>query len=375
MDGARRRDGADRSAAHGADVTQKPARTEPRTVEIAGVPVGDDHPPFIVAEMAANHDRDLAQALRLVDIAARAGAHAVKLQTYTPESLTLPTAHPSARIDPVWGAATLHELYAKAAMPYEFHAPLFARAGERGLVAFSSPFDEAGVDFLERLGVPAYKVASPEIVHLPLLRRIAQTGKPVILSTGLSNIGEVEEALNTLVAAGSRQIVLLHCCSVYPADPASVNLAAMDTLRAAFGYPVGFSDHTLGIAVPIAAAALGACLIEKHFTNDPGREGPDHRFSLPGADLALMVEGIRQATRARGTGHKVMAAEESVNRAVARRSLFATADIPEGATLTRDLIAIVRPGAGLHPRELDVIVGRVARRAIPAGWPITWDDV
>jgi pseudaminic acid synthase len=345
------------------------------TTTIAGRRIGDAEPTFIVAEMSANHDRDVEQALLLVELAAAAGVDAVKVQTYTADSLSLRTAHPSARVDPIWGAETLYDLYARAAMPYEFHAPIFARARELGLTAFSSPFDEAGVVFLERLGVPAYKVASPEIVHLPLLRCIGETGKPVILSTGMSTMMEVEEALHTLVAAGATQIVLLHCCSTYPADPSTVNLRTMATMRRAFGYPVGFSDHTLGIAVPIAAAALGACMIEKHFTNDVTRSGPDHRFSLPADDLRRMVEGIRQAEAARGDGRKVMAAVEADNRAVARRSLFAAVAIAAGTAITEDMVRVVRPGAGLHPRELPVVVGRVARRDIPAGWPITWDDV
>jgi pseudaminic acid synthase len=345
------------------------------TASIGGRRIGDAEPAFIVAEMSANHDGDLDQALRLVESAAAAGVDALKLQTYTPDSLSLRTSHPSARVDPIWGAETLYDLYAKAAMPYEFHAPLFARARELGLIAFSSPFDEAGVDFLERFDVPAYKVASPEIVHLPLLRCIGQTGKPVVLATGMSDLGEVEEALQALVGAGATQIVLLHCCSVYPADPSTVNLRAMDTLRRAFGRPVGFSDHTLGIAVPIAAVALGACMIEKHFTDDVTRAGPDHRFSLPADDLKRMVEGIRQAEAALGDDRKVVAAAEAGNRAVARRSLFAAEAIPAGTTITEAMLRVVRPGAGLHPRELAVVVGRVARRDIPAGWPITWDDV
>jgi pseudaminic acid synthase len=345
------------------------------TVEIAGKLVGDGQPTFIVAETSANHDQDLSQALELVDVAAKARVDAVKLQTYTPDSLTLPTSHPSARVDPVWGANNLYELYQKAAMPYHFHKPLFERAREHGLIAFSTAYDESSVDYLEGLGIPAYKVASFELVHLPLLRHIGQTRKPVILSTGMASIGEVEEALNTLVSAGTEQIILLHCCSVYPADPATVNLAAMQALRQAFGYPVGFSDHTLSCAVPVAAVALGACMIEKHFTNDPQRPGPDHRFSTGPKDLRRMVEGIREAEMAIGNGRKAMAACEAENRAVGRRSLFAAVDIPPGAIITREMIRVVRPGAGLHPRYLEVAVGRVARQRIPAGWPIIWEDI
>lgn len=345
------------------------------TVEIAGRLIGDGQPTFIIAEMSANHDQDLNQALELVEVAAQAGADALKLQTYTTDSLTLPSSHPSTRVDPIWGASNLYELYQKAGMPYEFHEPLFERANELGLITFSTAYDERAVDYLEKLEVPAYKVASFELVHLPLLRSIGQTRKPVILSTGMANIGEVEEALEALVSGGAEQIILLHCCSTYPADPATVNLAAMQTLRQTFAYPVGFSDHTLGIAVPITAVALGACAIEKHFTNDPQRPGPDHRFSVGPQELKQMVEGIRQAEVAIGSGRKVMSPSEAGNQAIGRRSIFARVDIPTGVTITENMLRVVRPGAGLHPRYLEIIIGRPARRDIPTGWPITWEDI
>ena len=345
------------------------------TIRIAGRSIGASAPVFIVAEMSANHDQDLAQALALVDVAADAGVDALKLQTYTPASLTLPTAHPSAQVEAIWGAATLFELYQKAAMPYEFHQPLIERARARGLVVFSTPFDFDGVDYLEKFDLPAYKVASSELVHLPLLRHIAQTGKPVILSTGMADMAEVAEALNVLASAGADQIALLHCCATYPADPASVNLAAMQNMRQAFGHPVGFSDHTLGCAVPIAAAALGACIIEKHFTNDPGRPGPDHRYSIDPRGLRQMVDGIRKVELAVGDGRKIMAGDEAASRAVGRRSVFSTVEIPAGTTITGDMLTIVRPGSGLHPRYFELLVGRVARRDIPASWPVSWDDI
>jgi pseudaminic acid synthase len=344
-------------------------------IQIAGRNIGEGQPAFIVAEMSANHDQDLDQALDLVTVAAKAGVDAVKLQTYTPDSLTLPTSHSSAQVDPVWGAANLYELYKKASMPYEFHKPLLDRTRDHGMIGFSTAYDESAVDYLEALGVPAYKVASFELVHLPLLRRIGRTRKPVILSTGMASLGEIEEAVKALTAGGSVPFMLLHCCSAYPADPATVNLAAMRTLRQAFGCPVGFSDHTLGITVPIAAVTMGACMIEKHFTNDPQRHGPDHRFSLGPDDLRRMVEGIRAAEKAVGNGVKEMAACEAENREVGRRSLFAAVDIPSGSTIAEHMIRVVRPSAGLHPRYWEVVVGRVARKHIPAGWPITWDDV
>jgi len=344
-------------------------------VEIAGRKVGIGHPCLIVGEMSANHDQDLEQALRLVDLAADAGVDAVKLQTYTADTLTLPTTHPSARIDKVWGAPTLHELYGRGTMPYEFHAPLFERAKARGMIYFSSAYDETSVDYLEKHDVPAYKIASFELVHLPLLRHVAKTKKPVVLSTGMATLAEVEEGLETLEANGCKDIILLHCCSSYPADPKDVNLAAIGTLAHAFGRPVGFSDHTVGSAVPIAAVALGACMIEKHYTNDSTRQGPDHRFSADAAELTRMVKGIRDAEAARGTGRKKMVASEAENRLVGRRSIFSVVAIEIGQTIEPGMIRVVRPGSGLHPRYFDQLVGRPARRRIPAGWPITWDDV
>lgn len=344
-------------------------------IEIAGRKVGKGHPCLVVGEMSANHDQDLAQALKLVDLAADAGVDAIKLQTYTRDSLTIPTDHPSARIEAVWGAKTLYDLYGTATMPYEFHGPIFERTRARGMIAFSTAYDEAAVDFLEKFDVPAYKVASFELVHLPLLKYIAQTKKPVVLSTGMATLAEVEEGLETLEAAGCHEVILLHCCSSYPADPKDVNLAAMATLAQAFKKPIGFSDHTVGSAVPTAAVALGACMIEKHYTNDVTRKGPDHRFSADAAELTRMVKGIRDVEAAMGTGRKRMAASEVGNRLIGRRSLFTIAPVEPGQPITRDMFRVVRPGSGLHPRFLDQIVGRPARRKIPANWPITWDDV
>lgn len=344
-------------------------------IKIGNREIGDGCPALLVAEMSANHDRDLRQALALVDLAAQSGMDAVKLQTYGPDSLTLRTDHPSTRIDPIWGANDLYELYAKNAMPYEFHEPLFKRAAELGLLIFSTIYDERDLDFMEKLGNPIYKIASFELVHLPLLRVVARTGKPVVLSTGMATLDEVREAVDALAGAGARQIVLLHCCSAYPTPLESANLSAMRTLRDTFHQPVGFSDHTLGIHVATAAAALGACLIEKHFTNDPRRNGPDHRFSLSPDELRELVRAVREAESALGTGEKFTAECEQLSKEVGRRSLFAVVEIPAGATITRDAVRVVRPAAGLHPRHLDEIIGRNARRKIMAGWPITADDV
>lgn len=344
-------------------------------IKIGNREIGDGRPALLVAEMSANHDRDLRQALALLDIAAQTGVDAVKLQTYGPDSLTLQTDHPSARIDPVWGAANLYELYARAAMPYEFHEPLFQRAKELGLLIFSTVYDERDVDFLEKLGNPIYKIASFELVHLPLLRLVGQTLKPVVLSTGMATLDEVQEALDALTTGGAAEIILLHCCSAYPTPAEAANLAAIKTLRDAFHRPVGFSDHTLGVHVTAAAAALGACFIEKHFTNDSKRKGPDHRFSASPEELRELVCAVRQVESAIGSGEKFTADCEAASKQIGRRSIFAVVEIPAGAAISREMVCVVRPAAGLHPRHLEQIIGRAARRKIPAGWPITPEDI
>ena len=345
------------------------------TVDLAGRVVGPGEPAFLIAEMSANHDRDLDQALALIDCAAEAGVDAVKLQTYSADSLTLNTDHPSARIDPIWGSANLYELYEKACMPMEFHEPLYQRAREHGLIPFTSVYDERDIDFLEALGNEIYKIASFEMVHLPLLRRVAQTGKPVIISTGMASLSEVDEAVTTLRTNGCDQIVLLHCCSAYPAPVESVNLAAMDTLRAAFNVPVGFSDHTIGAHIPMAAVVRGANVIEKHYTNDPNRGGPDHRFSATPEILADMVRYVRDAEAAIGSPEKGTTEIEAGNKEVGRRSIFASVEIPAGTKIDESMIRVVRPGVGLHPRFYDLVIGREARKTIPAGHPLTWDVV
>lgn len=341
-------------------------------VSFGGRKVGAGHPVFIAAEMSANHDRDLDHALKLVEVAAEAGADAVKLQTYTADSLTVPSDHPSAKIDPIWGSKDLHELYQKAAMPMEFHKPLIERANDLGLMTLTSVYDPRDVEFLEQFDLPAYKVASFELVHLPLLRRLAEVGRPVILSSGMATLAEVEEALDAL---GATPVVLLQCCSAYPADPGSVNLAAMDVMRTAFNCPVGYSDHTIGTHVACAAVARGACFIEKHYTTDVNRSGPDHRFSLDAKGLKEMIAHMRDIEAAIGTGRKKTAETEVVNKKVGRRSLLAVRDIAAGEAITEDSVRVVRPGSGLHPRYREIVVGRIARRTIPAGHPVTWEDI
>lgn len=343
--------------------------------DFAGRMVGDGNPSFLIAEMSANHDRDLKQALNLVDLAADAGFDAIKLQTYTADSLTIPSDHPASRVDPVWGARNLFELYSRAAMPMEFHEPLFARARERGILAFTSVYDPMDIEFVERIGNPIFKISSFELTHLPLLSEVGKTGRPVILSTGMASMAEIEEALNALHAQRCGPVMLLHCCSAYPSPPSAVNLAAIQTMKAAFGLPVGFSDHTIGSHVALAAVMLGAAAIEKHFTNDPNRPGPDHRFSAPPDVMREMVRTIRECEAARGSGRKVMQPDEAVNKAVGRRSICICRPVRAGEVILPDAIRVVRPGGGLHPRYLPLVTGCKAARDLEAGAPLQWEDV
>lgn len=345
------------------------------TVTIEGRRIGPGERAFLIAELSANHDGDLDQALRLVDLAADAGWDAFKLQTYTADSLTVPSDHPSTRVDPVWGQPTLYELYRHAAMPMAFHAPLFARARERGMVPFTSVYDPMDLPFTEDLGCPLYKIASFEMTFDDLLVEIAGTGKPVIMSTGMANLPEVEHALDTLDRAGSGPVILLHCVSAYPTPLGQANLAAMDQLRARFGRPVGFSDHTIGSEAAIFAAAMGAVAIEKHITDDPMRDGPDHRFSATPEVMRRIAEGAAAAALARGTGEKATSAVEAGNKAVGRRSAFALRDLKAGDIVGEGDFRFVRPGAGIPPTEKHLLVGHRLRRDVPKGHPIPHDAV
>ncbi|WP_099825711.1 N-acetylneuraminate synthase family protein [Oceaniglobus indicus] len=342
---------------------------------LEGKRIGPEAKPLLIAEVSANHDRDLDQALSLVDIAADAGWDCLKLQTYTADSLTLASDHPSMRIDKVWGRATLHDLYASAGMPMEFHAPLFARARERGLLPFTSIYDPRDLDFIEGLGCAVYKIASFEMTFDDLLRAVGGTGKPVILSTGMATMDEVAHALDVLDTAGSGPVVLLHCCSSYPAPPEQINLRAMTAMGDAFGRMVGFSDHTIGSRAPLAAAAMGAVAIEKHYTNDPTREGPDHRFSATPAIMAEIATGVSEIHTLRGSGLKRTTDAEQVSKASGRRSAFALRDLPAGHTLTVGDYRFVRPGAGWPANRPERLIEARLSRAVRQGTPITGDDL
>lgn len=345
------------------------------TLTIEGKRIGPGEKCFLIAELSANHDRDLEQALALVDIAADAGWDCVKFQTYNADSLTVPSTHASMTIDPVWGTDNLYELYDTAGMPMEFHAPLFARARERGLLPFTSIYDPRDLDFVESLGCAIYKIASFEMTFDDLLTAVAGTGKPIVMSTGMADLPEVEHALDVLDRAGSGPVILLHCVSSYPTPPEEANLLAMQTLEARFGRPVGFSDHTIGATVPLAAAALGAVAIEKHFTNDPARKGPDHRFSATPDVMREIAQGAATIHAARGTGEKVTAKAESGNRDAFRRSAFALRDLAAGEVLTAADYRFVRPNAGVPVSDKAALDNRALARPVKRYDPITYDDL
>jgi N-acetylneuraminate synthase len=340
--------------------------------EIAGTPVGIGRPPLIVAELSGNHNGSLARALELVDAAASTGAQAIKLQTYTADTLTIDHDGPGFRIDGgPWRGRTLHDLYREAHTPWDWHEAIFARARQRGLLVFSSPFDATAIDFLETLDCPAYKIASFEIVDLPLIRRAAATGKPLIMSTGLANLAEIEEAVAAAKGAGCEALILLHCISSYPAPAADSNLRTMPNLGQTFGLPVGLSDHTQGTAVSVAAVALGACLIEKHFTLARSDGGPDAAFSLEPAEFETLVGDCEDAYVALGGVHYDLKGCETGN-VVFRRSLYVVEDIAANEVITPRHVRSIRPGHGLAPKHYEAVIGRKARTAVTRGTPVSW---
>lgn len=342
---------------------------------INGRPVAADAPVYIIAEMSANHHQDIAIARELIHAMADSGADAVKLQTYTPDTMTIECDNPYFRVGAgtIWEGRRLHDLYGEACTPWEWHAELFALAGTLGLDCFSTPFDRSSVEFLETLNPPAWKIASFELVDLPLIHEVASRGQPVILSTGMGSPAEIGEAVSVVQDAGA-PLALLKCTSAYPAPPSAMNLNTIPDLQQRFDVPVGLSDHTLGIAVPVAAVAVGARIIEKHFTLSREQPGPDSAFSLEPPEFRAMVEAVRVAEAAVGHVHYGRSEGEQSSR-VFRRSLFAVADIHPGQLLTPDNIRCIRPGNGLPPKHLPEVLGRVATRHIARGTPLTWEMV
>ena len=347
------------------------------TIEIGGVPVGRDHEPFIIAEMSGNHDGSLDKALDIVRAAAAAGAHAVKLQTYTAQTITLDVDSPEFRLSddhPLWGGRRLHDLYEEAHTPWEWHEPVFSLARELGLLAFSSPFDPTAVEFLEGLGVPAYKIASSEIVDLPLIRLAAGTGKPIIISTGMASVGEIHAAVEAARSVGNEQVIVLSCTASYPADPSASNLRGIPVMQDAFGTPIGLSDHTMGVGAAVASIAFGAVLVEKHVTLSRDEGGVDSDFSLEPDELALLVSETKVAWQA--LGEPRIGARESEREGLRfRRSLFVVEDVQEGEPVTARNVRSVRPSTGLAPDTFSLLEGRTFRRSVARGTPMSWDLV
>jgi N,N'-diacetyllegionaminate synthase len=344
--------------------------------QIADRFIGGHAPCFIIAEAGVNHNGDIKLAKRLIEIAKKAGADAVKFQTFKAKDVVSKSAEKAKYQKETSGAEeSQFELIRKLELKPRDFKELFDYAHEKGIVFLSSPFDARSVDLLDRLGVPAYKIGSGEITNFPLIKYIAKKGKPIILSTGMSTLVEIKEALQTIKGGGVRDIILLHCISAYPAKAEEVNLKVMQTLRSIFKVPVGFSDHTLGITVPIAAVALGASVLEKHFTLDRNLPGPDHKTSLGPKEFMQMVEAIRQVEKAIGNGIKRLTDDEEEIKRVARRSIVAKVDIPKGTLITEEMLDIRRPGTGIAPKFLNMVVGNVAKSSIKRDELLTKDKL
>lgn len=343
---------------------------------IAGRAIGPGLPVYVIAEVSANHAQDFDVAVRLVRGAKEAGADAVKLQTYTPDTITIDSDAPPFRhgAGSLWAGQTLHELYEGAYMPWEWQPRLKALADELGIDFFSSPFDPTAVDFLLQMEVPAFKVASFELVDLPLIRAMARTGRPLVISTGMATEDEVDEAVAAAREAGATEIALLKCTSAYPAPAESVNLLAIPVMVERWGVPVGLSDHTVGATAAVAAVALGACIVEKHIVGSHADRTPDAAFSLDLEEFGAMVKAIRFTERALGKPRLEPAPEEDESRRF-RRSLFIVDDVAAGEILTERNVRSIRPADGLHTRYLEAVLGRRAARSIKRGTPLSWDLV
>jgi len=348
-----------------------------KVVYIDNIPLGQDHRPLIVAEMSGNHNQSLERALQIVDAAADAGADAIKLQTYTADTLTIDYAENEFFIadeKSLWKGKSLYELYQQAYTPWEWHKPIFEHAKKRGLIAFSTPFDETAVDFLEDLGVPCYKIASFENNHLPLLKKVAQTGKPVIMSTGVSTLEMIAEAVETLRENGCKDIVLLKCTSTYPATPENSNLLTIPHMAQLFDCHVGLSDHTMGIGVAAASVALGARVIEKHFCLSREEGGVDAAFSLEPTELKALVEECNRAFLGLGKVYYGVSEAEK-GSLIYKRSIYVVKDIKAGETLTTENIRIIRPGLGLQPKYFDMVLGKTAKQDLKRGMALSFEMI
>jgi len=345
------------------------------TVSIQGRKIGADQPPYVIAEMSANHNGSLERALAIVEAAHKAGASAIKLQSYRADTITIDHDGPEFMVKGgLWDGYRLYDLYEKAAMPWEWHEPLFKRGKELGIAVFSSPFDDTAVDLLEKLDAPAYKIASLELCDIPLIERVARAGKPIIMSTGASDLGEVAEAVEAARKSGVRELVLLQCTTSYPAPVADSNLETIPHMATMFDAVVGLSDHTMGTAVPVAAVALGAAVIEKHFTLRRADGGVDSTFSLEPEELAQMVRDVNIAWEAKGKVNYGLAESERGNR-IYRRSLYIVQDLKAGQVIGAEHVRSIRPGLGLPPKHLKDIIGRRAARDVKRGTPLDWSMV
>ncbi|MDR9797021.1 pseudaminic acid synthase [Aeribacillus pallidus] len=344
---------------------------------VEGRKIGPNHKPFIIAEMSGNHNQSLERALAIVEAASKAGAHALKIQTYTADTMTLNLENPEFKIedsDSLWKGHTLYQLYQQAYTPWEWHKPIFDRARELGMIPFSTPFDETAVDFLEELDVPMYKIASFENTDIPLIKKVASTGKPMIISTGMATVAELDETVRAAREAGCKDLVLLKCTSTYPASPENTNILTIPHMRELFDCQVGLSDHTMGVGVAVASVALGATVIEKHFTLSRADGGVDAAFSMEPDEMKALVAETERAWQALGEV-KYGPTEKEKASLKFRRSIYVAKDIKTGDIFTKENIRVVRPGYGLEPKYYEVLLGRKANKDIKAGTPLNWNDL
>lgn len=337
--------------------------------------IGAGNPPFVIAEMSGNHNQSLDRALQIVEAAARSGAHALKIQTYTPDTMTLDLDEREFHIadaGSLWNGTSLYKLYGEAYTPWEWHKPIFDKAAELGILAFSTPFDETSVDFLESLNVPCYKIASFENTDIALIRRVAATGKPLIISTGMASIAELDETVRAAKEAGCEQLILLKCTSTYPASPENTNILTIPHLKTLFNCEVGLSDHTMGVGVSVASVALGASVIEKHFTLDRAEGGVDSAFSMEPAEMQQLVVETERAWQALGkVSYGATKAEQKSLQF--RRSLYIVEAMKAGDTLSSANLRAIRPGLGLAPKYLPIFLGKQLTKDCPKGTPLSWD--
>lgn len=345
------------------------------TINIGGRLVGREHEPFLIAEMSGNHNQSLDRALEIVDAAAASGAHALKIQTYTADTMTLDIREREFFIsDPksLWKGKSLYELYDEAHTPWDWHAAIFERARGHGMIPFSTPFDDSAVDFLEGLDVAVYKIASFENTDIPLIRRVARTGKPMIISIGMASIAELDQSVRAAREAGCKDLILLKCTSTYPASPENTNVRTIPHMRDLFGCEVGLSDHTMGLGVSVASVAMGATVIEKHFTLDRADGGVDSSFSLEPAEFQALVVETRRAWQGLG-GVSYGPTDAEKKSLVFRRSLYITRDLKAGEVLDASSVRAIRPGFGLAPKHLDQVLGRAVKQDVSRGTPLEWD--